>query len=63
MAESTFKKAVDPVKRFLFDHDLRADDLTAVELIGGGSRVPKVQSLLADIVDNSSLIGSHINGD
>ena len=63
MAEPFFKQAVDPISRFLFDNDLRSDDLTAVELIGGGSRVPKIQSLLADTVGNSSLIGSHINGD
>jgi len=63
MATDTFKALTDPVKRFLFDNDLRPDDLTAIELIGGGSRIPKIQSMLGEIVDNSSLIGSHINGD
>ena len=43
---SNFEELVKPVKRFLFDNDLKPEELTAVELIGGGSRVPKLQELL-----------------
>lgn len=63
LAEETIKTVTSPVRRFLFDHDLRPEDLTGVELIGGASRIPKVQALLAETVGNASLIGSHINGD
>jgi hypoxia up-regulated 1 len=39
-------------------------NITAVELIGGGVRVPKVQEVLrAKMFDNSHLIGTHMNGD
>lgn len=46
LADETLKGVASPIKRFLFDHDLRAEDLHAVELIGGGSRIPRLQSLL-----------------
>lgn len=63
MADDLFQKVTKPIKRFLFDHDLKPSELTAVELIGGGSRVPKLQSLIGEIIGNSSIVGSHINGD
>ena len=63
LAEETLKSVTSPIKRFLFDHDLRAEDLNGVELIGGGSRIPKLQALIGEAIGNSSLIGSHINGD
>ena len=47
----------------MFDHDLKPEDLDGVELIGGGIRVPKLQSLIAEIIGNQSKIGQHINGD
>lgn len=46
LAEETLKSVTSLIKRFLFDHDLRAEDLNGVELIGGGSRIPKLQSLI-----------------
>jgi molecular chaperone DnaK (HSP70) len=63
LAEDTLAAATAPLKRFLFDHDLRPEDLHAVELIGGGSRVPRLQTLLGEALGNNSLVGSHINGD
>lgn len=46
MALETFKQLSSPIKRFLFDNDLRPEDLTGIELIGGGTRVPKLQTLI-----------------
>ena len=63
LAEDTLQQLVKPIKRFLFDNDLKAEELTAVELIGGGSRVPKLQQMIGETVGNMSLVGSHINGD
>lgn len=34
-----------------------------MELIGGGIRIPKLQSMIAEIIGNQSKIGQHINGD
>ncbi len=63
LAEETFKAVTSPIKRFLFDHDLKPSDLHGVELIGGGIRIPRIQALIAEAIGNSSLIGTHINGD
>ena len=63
LADSIFQELVKPIKRFLFDNDLKAEELTAVELIGGGSRVPRLQYLIGEVIGNSSIVGSHINGD
>lgn len=62
-AEGTLAAVTAPLKRFLFDNDLRPEDLQAVELIGGASRIPRLQTLLGEALGNSSLIGAHINGD
>lgn len=63
LADGLLQKLVEPIRRFIFDHDLKPSELTAVELIGGGSRVPRLQALIGEAIDNSSLVGSHINGD
>jgi molecular chaperone DnaK (HSP70) len=51
-AEEVFKELTAPLKRFLLENDLKADDLDSVELIGGGARIPKLQSMLAEILNN-----------
>jgi molecular chaperone DnaK (HSP70) len=35
-----------PLKRFLLDNDLKVKDIHSIELIGGGSRIPKIQSMI-----------------
>jgi len=37
--------------------------LHGIELIGGSTRIPRLQTLLGEIVGNKSLVGAHINGD
>ena len=32
-------------------------------MIGGSIRIPKIQSMVADIIGDQSKIGTHINGD
>jgi len=32
-------------------------------MIGGGARIPRLQTLLGESIGNNSIIGSHINGD
>ena len=63
MAEPTFLELTSRIKRFLFDNDLKGEDLAGVELIGGSSRIPRLQALIGEAVGNSSIVGSHINGD
>lgn len=42
---------------------MRPEDLDAVEIIGGSSRIPKLQSMIAEIIGNTSKVGTHINAD
>ncbi len=43
---------------------MRAEDVDYVELIGGGSRIPKLQSMIQEILeDKTGKVGTHINGD
>lgn len=58
-----FKELVSPIKRFLFDNEIKASDVKDVELIGGTVRIPKLQSMIAEIIGEQANIGTHINGD
>ena len=42
---------------------MKASDIKAVELIGGSVRIPKLQSMIAEIIGKQADIGTHINGD
>jgi hypoxia up-regulated 1 len=63
MIEPILKEITTPIKRFLFDNNLRGEDIDNIELIGGSSRIPKLQSLIGEIIGNQSKIGTHINAD
>lgn len=43
LCEDIWEKALAPLKEVMKDSGLKADDLYAVELIGGATRVPKLQ--------------------
>lgn len=52
------KELTNPLKRFLLDNDMKVDDLHSVELIGGSSRIPKLQSMIVEILKiNKNKIG------
>lgn len=57
------EKLTAPIRRFLLDHDLKPEDLDGVELVGGCIRIPKLQSMVSEIIGNQSKMGQHINGD
>lgn len=63
MIDPILKQITSPIKRFLFDHNLRPEDIDNVEVIGGSSRIPKLQSMISQIIGNSSKVGTHINAD
>jgi len=56
------ERAVAPVHQALKSANLTLDDVDAIELIGGGMRVPKVQSGLGELLGGKEL-GMHINSD
>lgn len=62
LCEDLVTRATDPITAALVAANVTLDELTAIELIGGGMRVPKVQSGLSTIFGDMEL-GMHINSD
>ncbi|KAK4282789.1 hypothetical protein QN277_014122 [Acacia crassicarpa] len=50
-----FKKTMGPVKRALEDAGLKKSDISEIVLVGGSTRIPKVQQLLIDFFDGKEL--------
>merc|ERR1712086_210002 len=50
-----FKKTMKPVKKALEDAKYAKSDIDEVVLVGGSSRIPKVQSLLSDFFNGKEL--------
>ncbi|KAI3448302.1 hypothetical protein Pfo_004967 [Paulownia fortunei] len=46
-----FKKTMGPVKRALEDANLKKSEIQEIVLVGGSTRIPKVQQLLKDFFD------------
>jgi heat shock protein 5 len=46
-----FKKTLDPVRNVLADAKLKKTDINEIVLVGGSTRIPKVQQLLRDFFD------------
>ncbi|XP_022893323.1 heat shock 70 kDa protein 17 [Olea europaea var. sylvestris] len=62
LCEDLWEKAVVPVKEVLKHSGLKADDLYAVELIGGATRVPKLQAKLLELLGRKDL-DKHLDAD
>jgi heat shock protein 5 len=46
-----FKKTIDPLKRVLSDADLKKSDVDEIVLVGGSTRIPKVQEMVKQFFD------------
>merc|ERR1712157_277126 len=46
-----FKRTIEPVKSVLKDADMKKNEIDEIILVGGSTRVPKVQSLLKEFFD------------
>jgi heat shock protein 5 len=46
-----FKKTMEPVKKALKDAGLKKSDIDEIVLVGGSTRIPKVQQMLKDFFD------------
>lgn len=55
------QRCLDPVRTLLEELELTPTDLSLVEIIGGGVRMPKVKSMLKQYFDQD--LGVHLNGD
>ncbi|MCV5785519.1 Hsp70 family protein, partial [Escherichia coli] len=50
LAEPVLKRLIPPVEQALKDAGLTAKDIDEVVLVGGSTRIPKVQQLVKDFV-------------
>ncbi|KAL5566037.1 hypothetical protein UlMin_029201 [Ulmus minor] len=50
-----FKKTMGPVKKALEDAGLKKTDINEIVLVGGSTRIPKIQQLLKDFFDGREL--------
>lgn len=57
-----FKKTLEPVAKVLEDADMKKSEIDEVILVGGSTRIPKVQALLTDFFDGKEL-NKNINPD
>ena len=55
LAGPFFERAKQPLVQLLARNNLGAADVQAVELLGGGSRIPAVKAALSDALDGRSL--------
>jgi len=49
LCDDLFQKTVEPVEKALKDANLRASDIDEVILVGGSTRIPKVQKIVKDL--------------
>lgn len=50
LAGDFFQRAAKPLQHILQRNGLSAEDVHAVELLGGGSRIPKLQAELGSVL-------------
>lgn len=58
-----WERALTPLRRVLADTNLSVAELDAVELIGGATRVPKLQSVLAEFLGDKKSLDRHLDAD
>merc|ERR1711935_240315 len=62
LCDDLTKRATDLIINALASANITLDEVNAIEMIGGGMRVPKVQSSLTSVLGDKEL-GMHINSD
>ena len=62
ICEDLFRKTMDPVEQVLRDSKLSKNDINEIVLVGGSTRIPKIQQLLSDFFNGKELCKS-INPD
>lgn len=62
LCDDLSKRATDPIIDALASANVTLEEIDAIEMIGGGMRVPKVQSSLSSVLGDREL-GMHINSD
>ena len=62
MNEELFRKTLKPVEKVLRDSGISKSEIHEIVLVGGSTRIPKIQSLLSDFFGGKELCRS-INPD
>lgn len=55
LAADFFSRAAAPLRRVLERNGVKVEELDAVELLGGGSRVPRLQAALSEVLGGRGL--------
>eukprot|EP00614_Pseudopedinella_elastica_P026670 CAMPEP_0172615954 /NCGR_PEP_ID=MMETSP1068-20121228/62611_1 /TAXON_ID=35684 /ORGANISM="Pseudopedinella elastica, Strain CCMP716" /LENGTH=966 /DNA_ID=CAMNT_0013421253 /DNA_START=59 /DNA_END=2959 /DNA_ORIENTATION=+ len=64
LCQDLFKRLTPPIDRALAQAKLTVADLDAVEMLGGGQRIPEIQKRLGDYFGSGQLsLGVHLNAD
>ena len=62
LAGDLFARAAEPLQRLVTANNITLDDISAIELLGGGTRVPRMQSYLSEILGGRDL-DRHLDSD
>ncbi|GAB2282145.1 hypothetical protein Dimus_016698 [Dionaea muscipula] len=62
LCENLWEKSLVPLKELLFNSGLKTEEIHAVELIGGATRVPKLQATLQEFLGRKEL-DKHLDAD
>lgn len=63
MCHDLMLRSAEPIDAALKSANMTLDDIDAVELIGGGMRIPKIQEQIKDSLGGKVELGMHINSD
>ena len=55
ICKGLFNKCIPPIDQALKDADLKVDDIDEVVLVGGSSRIPKIQKMIEDYFGNKNI--------
>ena len=55
VCKDLFKKLIPPIKEALNDANLKKEDIDDIILVGGSSRIPKIQKMLCEYFNNKKL--------
>jgi L1 cell adhesion molecule like protein len=55
LADPIFKRTIDPINRLLSDAKMSKSDIDEIVLVGGTTRIPRVQELLSNYFNGKSL--------
>ena len=55
LCEDLFQRCLEPVKKVLADAELKSTDIDEIVLVGGSTRVPRVQELLSAFFNGKTL--------